>query len=314
MLFVIIALVLVVVLVLLLTKKSYTRHKAGIVLITGASTGIGRHAAEHIAKKSKFLVLAGVRKEVDAESIRSMNIPNLKPLIIDVAVHSSCVTAVDNIRVMMKELSLPFVCLVNNAGINRHLVAEFQPVEDAKALFDTNFFGVLDLVQLTTPLLRESKGRIINLSSVSGFISVPAMGIYSASKFAIEGLSDALRRELAHFGISVSLIQPAFVKTTIAATTEAASEDLVRDPEVHGRMTSLYSKFHSSANAAKVASILKRADTTEVTSAAIEHALMSQYPQTRYPVANSNGMPSWALTWVVWLLNDRLRDIMIANK
>ncbi len=299
---------------LLLVKKSYKVNKSGIVLITGASTGIGRHAAEYFAKHHSFLVLAGVRKEVDAAQIRAMNIPNLQPLIVDVAVHESCVAAVESIKETMVKLKLPFVGLVNNAGINRHLPAEFQPLEDAKALFNTNVFGVLDLIQLTLPLLRESKGRIIMLSSVSGFISVPTMGIYSASKFAIEGLSDALRREVAHFGISVSVIEPAFVKTTIAHTTEAISGELVKDPAVNSQMRSLYSKFFSPKAALKLESVLRKADSPMVTSQAMEHALTSQYPKTRYPVSNSNGVPSWILSWVCWLLNDRLNDIMIENK
>lgn len=297
-----------------LLKKAFTVHKSGIVLITGASTGIGRSAAEHLAKNHSFLVLAGVRKESDAAQIRAINISNLQPLIVDVAKHDSCVKAVESIRKTMKEHNLPFICLVNNAGINRHLPAEFQPVEDAKTLFDTNLFGVLDLIQLTLPLLRESKGRIINLSSVSGFISVPTMAIYSASKFAIEGLSDGLRREVAHFGISVSIVQPAFVKTTIAQTTEEISMDLVKDPETNQRMRGLYAKFFSSDSAKKLELLLKRADTTEVTSKAIEHALVAKYPKTRYPVSNSNGVPSWVLAWISWAANDDLNDILVANK
>lgn len=296
-----------------LLRKAFTVHKSGIVLITGSSIGIGRSAAEHLAKNHSFLVLAGVRKEEDAAKIKAMNIPNLQPLIIDVSKHDSCVKAIETVKKTMKEHNLPFVCLINNAGINRHLPAEFQPVDDAKALFDTNVFGVLDLIQLTLPLLRESKGRIINLSSLSGFISVPTMAIYSASKFAVEGLSDGLRREVAHFGISVSIVQPGFVKTTIAQTTEEVSMDIVKDPATNSLMRSLYAKFYSADSSRKLAQLVKRADTTEVTSRAIEHALVDRYPKTRYPVSNSNGVPAWLLSWIAWLANDDINDFLVSK-
>jgi len=86
--------------------------------------------------------------------------------------------------------------VVNNAGISRTSPAEYHLVQDAKQVFDTNFFGVLDLVQLTIPLLRDSKGRIIMVSSLAGLIGRPLTSIYTASKFALEGLSDCLRREM----------------------------------------------------------------------------------------------------------------------
>lgn len=301
----------VVVGLLSLLRKAFTVHKSGIVLITGASTGIGHAAAEYLANNHSFLVLAGVRKESDAAQIRSMNIPNLQPLTIDVAKHDSCVKAVENMKKIMKERNLPFICLVNNAGINRHLPAEFQPVDDARTLFNINFFGVLDLIQLVLPVLRESKGRIINLSSVSGFISVPTMAIYSASKFAIEGLSDGLRREVAHFGISVSIVQPGFVRTTIAHTTEEVSMHIVEDPATNHLMRSLYAPFYGPNTTKKLEMKLKKADTTEVTSKAIEHALVDKYPKTRYPVSNSNGVPAWVLAWISWLANDDVNDILV---
>jgi short-subunit dehydrogenase len=309
-----VAIVLIGIFVVYRARKAYQVNKFGIVLVTGASTGIGRHCVEYLAKNHSYLVLAGVRKENDAAQIRALKIHNLEPIIIDVAIHDSCVMAVNTIKKMTEDLNLPFVGLVNNAGVNRHLPIEFQPLDDAKALFNTNVFGVLDLVQLTLPMLRESKGRIIMLSSVSGFISVPAMSLYSASKWAVEGLSDALRRELAHFGISVSLIQPAFVQTTIAESTATVSQDLVKDPELNSQMRSLYGKFYSLESAAKLKTLLRKAATPMVTSVAIEHALTAQFPKTRYPVSNSNGVPSQVLSWVSWLFNDRLNDWLVENK
>src|SRR5688500_729107 len=110
--------VLIISAVLFSERLTYRTHETGLILITGASTGIGRHAAEHLASKHKFTVLAGVRKDSDAADIVKMNIPNLKPILIDVANHDSCVSAVDTIKAMMTESGLPFVALVNNAGVS----------------------------------------------------------------------------------------------------------------------------------------------------------------------------------------------------
>lgn len=300
--------------ILLSIKKAYKVHKSGYILITGASSGIGLHAAEHMAKHHKFTVLAGVRKEKDAQEIRNKKIPNLHPIIIDVNHHDSVVKCAETVRHMMKQHGLPFVALVNNAGINRHLPLEFNPIEDVKAVYNTNVFGTLECIQQFLPMLRESQGRVINMSSVSGFLSVPTMGIYSSSKFAIEGITDALRREVNHLGVSVSVVQPAFVKTNIQNATEAMSTELVKDPEVNARMRQVYAKFFGEASKAKVAQLMAKAETPVVTTRAIEHALTARCPKTRYPVSNSNGVPSTVLTWLIWLANDRLNDILVENK
>lgn len=104
--------------------------------------------------------------------------------------------AIENLRKLASESKLPLVAVVNNAGISRTSPAEYHLLQDAKEVFDTNFFGVMDLVQLTLPLLRESKGRIIMVSSVAGKVGRPMSGVYTASKFALEGFSDCLRREM----------------------------------------------------------------------------------------------------------------------
>lgn len=296
-------------------RKKYTVHKKGIVLVTGASTGIGRHAVEHIAMKHDYLVLAGVRKEKDAVSIRSAGIRNLQPIIIDVTNHESTVRAVENIKALMAEKNLPFVGLVNNAGISRSVISEYHSLDDARAVFETNFFGVLDLTQQTLPLLRQSKGRIINISSVLGFLSVPKHGVYAASKHALEALSDAIRRETAHFGISVSVIEPSYVKTAIQDNMAAASKEVVSQTDVEQQMTTpaLYGRFYTKEVEAKFQKELEAADGPDVTSAAIEKALTSAYPQTRYPVAHGAGMHATLIRWVVWLLSDRLADATLID-
>ncbi len=293
-------------------RVEYPVSTEGIILITGASTGIGRHAAEHLANKYKsHIILAGVRKETDASSIRDSEIENLLPIIIDVTSHDSCVKAVGEILSLMEKKSLPFVGLVNNAGIGRTVPIEFHQIDDARKVFDTNFFGVLDLIQLTLPMLRASKGRIINISSIAGMIGTAQSGIYSASKFALEGFSDSLRREMAPFGVSVTVVQPAFVKTAIHASDATASSALVQNPEDFKEMKRLYGRFSTPEKEAAHIKELAEAEEPIVTSLAIDTALMATHPATRYAVARAAGMPAHFISWLDWIFTDRLQDIVI---
>jgi short-subunit dehydrogenase len=149
------------------------------VLITGASTGIGRHAAEHLARTHQdLIILAGVRKDSDAANIREMKIANLIPIIVDVNKADSCIHCLEEITSMSRSRQIPFVGLVNNAGIGRNIPAEYHPIEDAKRLFETNVFGVIHMTQLFIPLLRASKGRIVTVSSIAGLVGAPLRTVY----------------------------------------------------------------------------------------------------------------------------------------
>lgn len=297
-----------------LNSKKYYVNQSGIILITGASTGIGRHSAEYLAKKyPSYIVLAGVRKDADADSIRAVGFSNLKPLIVDVTSSASCAVAVKNIRDLMDSSGLPFIALVNNAGISRTMISEFHAIDDARFMFETNFFGPLQLIQLTLPLLRLSKGRIINVSSLAGFLAVPLFGAYSGSKFAVEGLSDSLRREVAHFGISVSVIEPAYVKTEISKSNAAASSEIIKDAERTSLMKSLYGKFFDPAYQVKREKELSIASDPIVTSVAVEDAIVNPYPKTRYPVALAKGMHCSLVKWLVWSLSDRIGDMVLSK-
>ena len=110
-----------------------------------------------------------------------------------------------------------FIGLINNAGIGKELPLEVQRIESMQKVFDVNEFGVVSLTQAFVPFLRKSQGRIVNVGSVAGKVVAPMKGTYAASKHALEALNDAMRVELGHWGISVSLIQPAYAKTRIAA-------------------------------------------------------------------------------------------------
>ena len=281
--------------------KQYPVHTKGIVLVTGASTGIGRDAAEFLSKNSEFLVLAGVRKDSDYQNILDTN-KSLMPFIIDIASHESCTEAVKKISELSEKYNLPFVGLVNNAGIGGNFSPlEYQSLDYARKLFDTNVFGLLQLTQLTLPLLRASNGRVVMISSLNGIFATPLSGVYAASKFAVEALSDSLRREVAHHNVSVSVVEPGYVKTNIIQTSLKAIQ---QDAEML--------RLYPAASASKREGMAKMMDSMpgpEVTTTpAIVHALTSPFPKTRYPVAQASGLNARVLTWVSWALSDRLKD------
>lgn len=176
-------------------QKEYVVNNSGLILISGASTGIGRHAAESLAKEG-YVVLAGVRKESDYNDIIGWNSKDNKgfmiPVKFDVSNHESIVSAIDIVKSEMTKRNLPLVAVVNNAGIGRNTILEYHDIADAKYLFDINVFGLLDLTQMTLPLLRLSKGRIVNIGSVAGFFTLPENAVYSASKFAVEALTGSI--------------------------------------------------------------------------------------------------------------------------
>ena len=304
--------------IIFLFRKKYIIHKAGIIIITGASTGIGRHAAEHLAQNyQSYLILAGVRKESDAKNIKDVGLTNLQPLCIDVTIHESCVNAINEVKCLMEKTSLPLIALVNNAGLAEYGPIEYYKMENIRSSFDINFFGVIDLIQLCLPLLRVSKGRIINISSMSAILPRPIYSIYSAAKCALETLSHACRREFALFDISVSIIRPAAVKTSMVNKISAAYKEgipchltkSIYDDEFQG----LYSKYYSEQAMVKRNKLLEAEDGPIVTSVAIEDAIVSATPKTLYAVSKANGISASLLGWLVWALPDRIKDALIAN-
>ena len=165
-----------------------------IVLITGCSTGIGRDLAERLTR-SDYTVIATARK---VESLENLSVALKLPL--DVTQPESIRHAVDCAIQRFGRIDV----LVNNAGYAVRGAVEEVPVEQAQQMFDANVFGVMRMIQAVVPHMRQQKtGRVINISSVSGKLVTPANGTYSATKFALEALSDALRLELAPFGIQV---------------------------------------------------------------------------------------------------------------
>lgn len=217
--------------------------------MTGASSGIGRAAAIALASKG-FSVYAGTRSELDYEGVT--------PVPLDVTGDVS----------HLRELELDG--LVNNAGIAVIGPLEYLPLDELRRQLEVNTVAQLAVIQACLPELRRTRGRIVNVSSISGRVALPLYGPYAASKFALEALSDSLRREL-RGAVGVSLIEPGAVATPIWRRTLDATE---LPPEPYVQV------------AERLRAMAEEAPTTgmpvEVVVGAIHHALTARRPRTRY--------------------------------
>ncbi len=182
--------------------------QAGVV-VTGASTGIGRESARRL-QASGFQVFGTVRRQEDATALRSEGVT---PVDLDVTNAASIATARGVVLAALADR--PLVGLVNNAGAPAAGPLEFLPLEELRHVLEVNVLGVVAVTQAFLPDLRRSRGRIVNMSSISGRIAMPFAGAYAASKFALEALSDSLRRELSGSGVKVIVIQPGSIRTPI---------------------------------------------------------------------------------------------------
>ncbi len=189
------------------------------ILITGASSGIGQHTAKILLEEG-YEVLAGVRSMQDVERLKASFGPKIHPLIIDVTDQHSIELAREQAVKIVGEDSL--VAMINNAGIVVSGAVLYVPMDAWQKQFEVNILGVIRTMQAFFPLLSKPKvkgdhhpRRIINMSSVSGLFGSPFLGPYVASKFALEGLTDSLRRELYMHDIQVVLIEPGSIITPL---------------------------------------------------------------------------------------------------
>lgn len=203
--------------------------KSKVIVVTGVSSGIGRVAAEKFAKQG-CQVFGTVRSIAKATPI-----PGVELIEMDVRDDASVTRGIQSVINRTKRIDV----LVNNAGVAMLGAAEETSIAEAVAMFDTNVFGILRTSQAVLPHMREQRsGRIVNVSSVLGFLPAPYMGLYSASKHAVEGMSETMDHELRQFGIRVALVEPAYTKSNLDAnspnvTNKIAAYDGQRDLVSH---------------------------------------------------------------------------------
>jgi NAD(P)-dependent dehydrogenase (short-subunit alcohol dehydrogenase family) len=176
-----------------------------VALVTGVSSGIGRATVELLAQHG-FRAFGTMRRPGENSPSGVAVVP------LDVRVDASVQTCVDRVLGAAGRIDL----LVNNAAVTLYGALEEVSMEEARAVFETNFFGVLRMTQAVLAIMRvQGSGRIVNISSVGGFLPMPFAGIYSASKHALEGYSETLGLEVRPFGIHVSIIEPSFLRTNL---------------------------------------------------------------------------------------------------
>jgi len=248
------------------------------VLITGASSGIGRAAALHLAN-SGFEVFGTVRTVAAGEELEKHSAGKVTSALLDIADEDS-VNQFCNDHFGLFEADGLFA-LVNNAGQYRLGPLELTPIEEWRKAFDVNFFGHVHLTQSLLPAIRKTRGRMVFVGSLAGRVAFPLGGPYCASKFALEGMVDSLRRELRDLGVSVSLIEPGTVETRMLGESDGVADAIINrasEPDMEH-----YRKLAAGAKQV-VHDFQKMVSKPEKVVAAIHHAITSEKPRARYPV------------------------------
>ena len=267
------------------------------ILITGSSTGIGKACALHLDKLG-FKVYAGVRKQTDGDNLKEEASDKLAPIILDVTDAESIEAAVSIIE---KETGGEVYALVNNAGIGISGVLEVTPIEEIRKLMEVNVIGLFAVTQAMIPLLRKGKGRIINIGSSSSLMAFPGGSVYCASKFAVRAITDSLRLELKHFGISVVMVAPGAIESEIWEKRKEYKSELRKRvrPEIAEHYKTL-ARFGD-----KIEQVIKKIPASEVAKA-IADALTSAKPKYYYYVgsdakgaAKASKLPKRLLDWMI---------------
>ena len=271
------------------------------MLVTGASSGIGRAAALTLARAG-YRVFAGVRRREDGEALTRAAAGDLTPLYLDVTRPEMVAEVAAYLDHELGDAGL--FALINNAGVVVAAPLEFVPLEDVREQFEVNVTGALAVTQAVLPLLRRAGGRIVNIGSVSGSFSTPFTGPYNASKFALRAMSDALRLELAPWCIDVSIIEPGTVHTPMWQRSLRRVQGLER--RMPARATALYGPVF-----AKMRQFIEgaRGVPAENVAAVIKTVLRARRPRAYYSV----GVDA-RLRLALEHLPTRLRDFLIASQ
>ena len=242
------------------------------VLITGASSGIGEAVAVHLAHKG-FRVYAGARRIDRLKTLEGLGEGRITAVVLDV-------TKEDSIRAALKRIAAggaSLYGLVNNAGMSVTGPIEETPLDDWRRQYETNVFGLVAMTKAVIPQMRAAgAGRIVNVGSLTGRIASPFMAAYASSKHAVEGITDSLRRELAGFGIKVSLIRPGFVNTPFGEQEQRGFETYMQDGRPYARDVAAFKAWHAKGhpNGASPFEVAEK----------IHHALTADRPHSRYTV------------------------------
>ncbi|MGW7516479.1 SDR family oxidoreductase [Streptomyces sp. NPDC054796] len=277
-----------------MTTSTETRRLA---VVTGASTGMGASAARELARRG-FHVLAGVRRERDADAIRA---PGIEPVMLDITESEQ----VEALAARVADDPRTLHALVNNAGIQVNAPVETLPLAEWRRVFEVNLFGHIAVTQALLPALLRGRGRVVNISSVGGKYAMATYGAYAGAKFALEAVSDSLRREVGPLGVQVVVVEPGGVRTEIAARGAATANDLAArmTPEQHERYGDLVR-----ANNKLMASGTASGLTADAAARVIAKAVTARRPRTRYTA----GRDAALVMRLGPMLSDRALDRVLA--
>jgi NAD(P)-dependent dehydrogenase (short-subunit alcohol dehydrogenase family) len=242
------------------------------VLVTGCSTGIGRATAEHLAQRG-WTVYATARRPETISGLRGC-----KTLALDVCDEASIRSAVDAVERAEGAVGV----LVNNAGYGQEGAFEETPMAEVRRQFETNVFGLIRLTQLVLPGMRRQRwGRIVNLSSMGGRLTLPGGAFYHATKYAVEALSDALRFEVKPFGVDVVVVEPGPIRTQFGDTAIAAVQRVSRTDSPYAEFNRVLAQRIKEAYEGPMG---RFALPPEAVAKVIETAITAARPRTRYVV------------------------------
>ncbi len=272
----------------------------GCVVVTGASTGIGAASARELARRG-FHVLAGVRLDRDADALRA---PGVEPVILDITQPDHIARLASRFDDDSKSGALR--ALVNNAAIQINAPVETLPLSEWRRQFEVNFFGHIAVTQALLPALLRHSGRVVNISSVGGKVAMATYGPYAGTKFALEAVSDSLRRELAPLGVRVVVVEPGAVRTEMADRVIAATNRVAAamSPEQSDRYGSLIQAINAQS-AAHAPGGTPAADAARV----IAKAVTAGKPRTRYTIGRDAGV----ITRLSRVLPDRMLDRILVD-
>jgi NAD(P)-dependent dehydrogenase (short-subunit alcohol dehydrogenase family) len=281
-----------------LERPMNSSDRRELIVVTGASTGMGAASARELARRG-FHVLAGVRRDVDADALRGNGI---EPHILDITVEADVAAIAERVEHDPQRRALR--ALINNAGVAINAPVEALPIAQWRRQFEVNVFGQVAMIQALMPSLLRSSGTVVNISSVGGKVALPTYPAYAGSKFALEALSDSLRREVGRLGVKVVVIEPGAVKTAMAergvATADRLKDDMTADQlSRYGSLIDAMSEMARSFDKDGVSS--------EHAANVIAKAATASRPRTRYTIGRDAAM----LARLSRVLPDRVLDRVV---
>ena len=266
-------------------SRTFQVNKGGVVVITGATSGLGKDAAFHLARHG-YHVLGTARSQLKAAALaveaKEAGVPmnNFETVVADVSNAADHALLVERAEAAMKSKHVDFTGLVNNAGVHhRSLEGRMEGIDVWRTLYDVNVFAPVALTMAFHDVLVAHKGRVVNVGSVAGEITVLDGGPYCSSKHALRSISDAQRMQYSALGVSVSLVAPGYVASNMC------------DPNVSSNCGRLEAK--------------------DTTTPAYFDALTSPHPKTKYLVAHiGGGVPAWVATWLSAFVPSRVNDYL----